>query len=272
MDESRPQKTALPLQLCSSWLSSVSAILPGERSSEKPELFSGFPLATARPASGPQGKPRAWPGPALPAGSARGCGPRSRAEGARGIGGWFGAAGGGARVSGVTSRNQAQEVPAPRAPGPRPLEPPSWRESLLGTVCVRRGGEGAVSGEDGASLPPRERSPALCRRPDQGCQMGEKAVLDAARKTDPRRRRSHSLPALSRPHLGKRCRCEEAAAGRWAAGRGRRGAGEAGSARARELRAPGPGRCRALGGGAGLPGAGPGRARGRGRLFRGGAR
>ena len=190
MDESRPQKTALPLQLCSLWLSSVSAILPGERSSEKPELFSGFPLATARPASSPQGKPRAWPGPALPAGSARGCGPGSRAEGARGIGGWFGAAGGGARVSGVTSRNQAQEVPAPRAPGPRPLEPPSWRESLLGTVCVRRGGEGAVSGEDGASLPPRERSPALCRRPDQGCQMGEKAVLDAARKTDPRRRRS----------------------------------------------------------------------------------
>lgn len=35
-------KTALPLQLCSSWLCSVNVILPGERSSETPELFSVF--------------------------------------------------------------------------------------------------------------------------------------------------------------------------------------------------------------------------------------
>lgn len=199
-------KTALPLQLCSSWLCSVSAILPGERSSETPELFLVFLFARARPASGPRGQPRARPGPALPASSARGCGLRSGTEGTRGTGG-FGAAGGGARVSVVTSRNHAQEVSAPRAPGPRPLEPPSrravcpalpgvrltlWRESLLGTVYVRGagrvGGKGRSVARTGLLCPPRSR--ALCRRPDRGCQVGEKAVLDVERKADPRRRRS----------------------------------------------------------------------------------
>lgn len=80
-----------------------------------------------------------------------------------------------------------------------------------------------------------------------------------------------SLPALSRPHLGKRCRCEEAAAGRWAAGRGRRGTGEAGSARAR-TESPRAGSVPRARGRGGPPGGGAGARSGAGRVKgRGGA-